>query len=95
MNRLTILACACLGASLLSTPLTGSAAETNKTFKFKPYPLKTCAVSGEKLDSMGKPFPYTYGDRELKFCCKNCVKDFKKDPQKYIKKLEEAEKQPR
>ena len=44
-------------------------------------------VNGE----MGKPYVYEYKDREIKFCCKNCVKDFNKDTAKYIKKLEEAE----
>jgi len=46
----------------------------------KPYPLKTCVVSGEKLDSMGKPYVFTNGDQEVKLCCKNCLKDFKENP---------------
>ena len=40
---------------------------------------------------MGDPFVYDYKEREIKFCCKGCLKDFKKDPAKYIKKIEEAE----
>ena len=56
----------------------------------KPYPLKTCVVSGEKLDSMGKPFIYDHEGREVRFCCKNCVKDFKKEPAKYLKLLDAA-----
>ena len=40
---------------------------------------------------MGKPVTYSYQGREIKFCCKDCRKDFDKDPAKYIKKLEEAE----
>ena len=40
---------------------------------------------------MGKPFVYEYKGREIKFCCKNCVKDFNKEPTKYVKKIEEAE----
>jgi YHS domain-containing protein len=59
--------------------------------KLKPYTLKTCVVSGEKLDDMGEPFVYKYKDREIKFCCKDCLKDFNKNPDKYIKKIEEAE----
>jgi len=60
--------------------------------KLIPYPLKTCVVSGEKLGGgMGGPVLYSYQDREIKFCCKDCRKDFDKDPAKYIKKLEEAE----
>ena len=62
--------------------------------KAKPYPIKTCIVSGEKLDGdMGKPYVFTYEGRGIKLCCKGCLKDFKKEPAKYIKKLEEAEKQ--
>ena len=63
----------------------------DKDTKLKPYPLTTCVVSGEKLGEMGKPVVYEYKDREIKFCCKDCIKDFKKDPAKYVKKLEEAE----
>jgi len=59
--------------------------------KLKPYKLKVCIVSGEKFGEMGDPFVYKYKDRELKFCCKDCVKDFNKNPAKYIKKLEEEE----
>ena len=53
--------------------------DTN-TEKLKPYTLKTCVVSGDKLGEMGDPFVYTYKDREIKFCCKGCLKDFNKDP---------------
>src|SRR5687767_6795448 len=69
-----------------------SAADTKPPAKPKPYILKTCAVSGEKLDSMGEPFVFTYQGRELKLCCKECKTDFDKTPAKYIKKVEEAEK---
>ena len=57
----------------------------------KPYPLKTCVVSGEKLGEMGDTYVYKYKDREIKFCCKDCLKDFNKNPAKYIRKIEEAE----
>lgn len=63
-----------------------------KTEKAKPYPLDTCVVSGEKLGEMGKPFVFVYEGQEIKMCCKNCKKDFDKEPAKYIKKLDEAEK---
>lgn len=56
------------------------------------YPLTTCIVSGEKLDSMGDPYVFKYQGREVRLCCKDCQKDFKKDPSKYLKKLDEAEK---
>jgi len=55
------------------------------------YPLDTCVVSGDKLGgSMGKPVNFDYKGREVRFCCKACIKDFKKDPAKYLKKLDDA-----
>ena len=84
-----------LFVSLCAAALTAVAGDTNtvdtKTQKLKPYTLKTCIISGDKLGEMGDPFVYKYKDREIKFCCKGCLKDFNKDPQKYIKKIEEAE----
>lgn len=53
--------------------------------KVKPYTLDTCLVSGEKLgaDANMKPYVFTHGDQEIKLCCKNCLKDFNKEPAKY------------
>ena len=36
---------------------------------------------------MGDPIVTVYGDQQIKFCCKNCVPDFKKEPAKFIAKL--------
>ena len=58
----------------------------------KPYPLTTCVVSGEKLGEMGAPFVHKHNGREVRFCCKGCLKDFNKDPQKYLKAITDAEK---
>jgi YHS domain-containing protein len=85
----SILVAALVGGAALST---GPAfADDKPATKPKPYTLKTCVVSDEKLGEMGDPYVYVHEGREIKFCCKNCVKDFKKDPAKYIKKIEEAE----
>lgn len=60
----------------------------------KPYPLDYCLVSGDKLDGdMGKPIIMDYKGQEFKFCCASCPKKFKKDPDKYMKMLQEAEKE--
>ena len=59
--------------------------------KVIPYTLKTCVVSGDKLGEMGKPYVFTNDTREIKLCCKSCLKDFKKEPAKYVKKIEVAE----
>lgn len=58
----------------------------------KPYALKTCVVSDEKLGEMGDPYVFKHEGREVKLCCEGCLKDFKKDPAKYLKKLDKAEK---
>jgi hypothetical protein len=39
-----------------------------------------------------KPHVFTYQGQEVKLCCKGCLKDFNKEPAKYIKKIEEAQK---
>ena len=56
--------------------------------KAKPYPLDKCIVSDEKLGEHGKPYVFTHEGQEIKLCCKDCLKDFKKEPAKYLKKLE-------
>jgi len=75
-------------AVLLGGPLAVLAQDKKEAAK--PYPLDKCIVSDEKLDSMGKPFVFTHEGQEIKLCCKSCQKDFKKDPAKYLKKLESA-----
>ena len=67
-------------------------ADDKKAEKAKPYPLKTCITDDEKLGSMGDPVVFVHDGREIKLCCEGCRADFKKDPAKYIKKLEKAEK---
>ena len=58
----------------------------------KAYPLKTCIVSGEELGKMGEPVRIVHEGQEIKFCCKSCEPDFKKDPAKYLAKLNEPAK---
>ncbi len=61
--------------------------------KVKPYPLKTCLVSGEKLGGdMGEPYEFIHEGREIKLCCKDCLKEFDKKTGQFVKKLAEAEK---
>lgn len=82
---------------LLTASSSGVAADQPKpgpkpAAKVKAYPLKTCAVTDEKLGEMGDPYVFKHQDREIKLCCKSCLKKFNKEPQKYLKKLEAAEK---
>ena len=87
------IAVAALLGGLLVLPFSTRAADEKKADKAKPYPLKTCVVSDEKLGGeMGEPYVFTHEGHEIKLCCKSCLKDFKKDPAKYLKKVEAAEK---
>ncbi len=90
MKLLKTLTCSFLALAFLAAPLTGLSAEEKK--KAKPYKLDTCLVSDEKLDSMGKPYVFTYKDQEIKLCCKGCLKAFNKEPEKFLKKLAETPK---
>ena len=51
---------------------------------------KICPVSGEKIDgAMGETGEYEYKGKIYNLCCKMCLKDFKKDPEKYSKIAED------
>lgn len=61
------------------------------------YPLKTCLVSGEDLGAMGEATAYIHRgagqpDRVVFFCCEGCSDDFKKEPAKFLGKLDAAKK---
>lgn len=60
----------------------------------KPFPatIKTCVVSDDKLGEHGKPYVFTHEGQEVKLCCKDCLKDFKKNPAKYMKVINAAPK---
>ena len=81
-----------LMASLLATSLVLGTQAAESKAKVKPYTLETCVVTGEKLGGMGEAYTFTHEDREIKLCCKGCVKAFKKEPAKYVKLIEEQEK---
>ena len=90
MKKLKSLTAALLLTGALAAPVVVSGADT-KADKPKPYPLKTCITDGEKLGSMGDPYVFTHEGREIKLCCKGCLKDFNKDSAKFMKKIEKAE----
>jgi hypothetical protein len=59
------------------------------------YPLKKCVVSDEDLGSMGDAVAYVHHeagkpDRVVFFCCEGCSDDFKKEPAKFLKKVDDA-----
>lgn len=97
MKSLRKIVTGALLAGALALPFAGRAADTKS--KKVAYPLTTCVVSGDKLGAdMGKPYVFTYKDpkikndpgREVQLCCPDCLAKFKKDPAKYLKKIDEA-----
>lgn len=54
-----------------------------------------CFVSDDKLGEHGDPQDYIYRvagkpDRLIRFCCNDCVKDFKENPDKFLKMIDQA-----
>ena len=78
----------CLAASVILA----ACEDKSKVVGDPNYPLKVCVVSGEKLGSMGAPYIHTHEGKEVHFCCKNCLKDFNKEPEKYLGKIDAAAK---
>ena len=82
-----------LGAAVLSARADDKHEQADK--KAKPYPLAKCVVSDEKFEDSGMtPHEFVYQGQTIKLCCKSCLKDFNKEPAKYLKKIEEAQKTP-
>ena len=56
---------------------------------------KICPVSGDKVPvpgekgAMGEVVKYEYNGKIYNLCCPMCIKDFKKNPEKYSKIAEE------
>ena len=103
MLKLLRLASIFLAAGSVTLATAGNT-EAKKTFAEKStatqsaeYPLTTCVVSEDKLEDadMGPPIDYIHQeagrpDRVVRLCCKACVRDFKKDPARYLKLIDDA-----
>ena len=85
----------CANPTPAAIPETAAAsAKTTKkaVAKPKPYPLKTCLVTGDGLDDMDERVSTVYEGQTFEFCCKPCLKKFNKNPGKYVKALQKATK---
>jgi YHS domain-containing protein len=56
----------------------------------KDYPLKKCVVSDDPLGEHGKVVKVSNGGTEVYLCCKDCVKEFNKEPAKFTKMVKDA-----
>ncbi len=86
MNRLPGLIAAGLLALALGLFVAGCASNGESAAPAKGKAQTTCPVMGGKIDK--KIFADHEGKR-VYFCCDACPETFKKDPAKYIKKLED------
>lgn len=65
-------------------------ADEPKKQEKKPKPVNTlCPLTDEKVDPDVQTVQYK--GKTVGFCCADCVKDFNKDPAKYMKKVEAEE----
>ena len=52
----------------------------------KDKPQSVCPVLGGKID---KSVYTDYQGKRIYFCCSGCIDEFKKNPEKYLKQMEE------
>jgi YHS domain-containing protein len=52
----------------------------------EPRPQTVCPVLGGNID---KKVFIDYQGKRIYFCCSGCEAEFRKDPEKYLKKIEE------
>ena len=72
-------------AALLATSI-GAAPTTAPSSQPTTMPInKMCAVMHD--DPIDPAVTLVYQGKTIGFCCKDCVADFKKDPEKYMKDL--------
>ncbi len=57
----------------------------------EPKPQATCPVMGDKIACLilDKDIYMDYEGKRIYFCSKDCREKFKKDPEKFIKKMED------
>ena len=80
--------CALLAGATLFTIVGCKTHEHRQSASSDSYPLTKCVVSGDDLGD--KPYVFTHNGQKVKLCCKDCLAEFNKDPDKYMAKLNTA-----
>ena len=91
--RITTIVAALAAAFITTTAFAHEAAKHEKGSASgvpKDYPLKKCVVSDEPLGEHGKVVKVSHEGTDVYLCCKDCTKDFNKDPKKYVKIVKDA-----
>ena len=92
-NRLVRVCCGGCARKLMKDPAPTfrKLDEQIKAKQSKTYPLKTCVVSNEPLDSMGKPVDVIVSNTLVKVCCKGCVRKLSSNPTPVLTRLKAAQ----
>ena len=90
-----LLALCCVGLALaFAGPAvaadTPAAKQADKKEAAKKPVNTTCPLTGDAIDPAQTA---TYQNKLVAFCCEDCLGEFKKDPKKFAKQVEAAEKQ--
>jgi YHS domain-containing protein len=88
----TMICAACIGGGAFvfaadKAPDKPKTPTTKPTTKPSGPVNKFCAVEGKGHDVDPK-VTYVYKGKTIGFCCSDCIDEFKKDPEKYVKKME-------
>ncbi len=83
-----VFAMSCHGMSGSEAGHSHTAQDTNPAVKSEIIDVgnKICPVTGEEIDEAAKA-TYEYEGKIYNFCCAGCIDEFKKEPQKYIDKV--------
>ena len=73
-----------------AAPFKAKLEEASKAAQLANYPLKTCAISGEPLGSMGAPVQLMLEGTLVQLCCKSCTKKAMAKPAEMAKKVTDA-----
>jgi YHS domain-containing protein len=89
LSILCVAASLLIGGAMIATAADKPKGPTTKPSTTQPSkPVnKWCAVEG-KDHEIDPKVTVVYKGKTIGFCCKDCVEEFEKDPEKYIKKME-------
>jgi YHS domain-containing protein len=81
---IAILAAACTISSFAADPGASPSASAAPSAQTSEKAVNTvCPVSGDKVGDIGKPVYAQYQGKTIAFCCKDCLKKFNNNPDKY------------
>jgi YHS domain-containing protein len=89
ISILCVAATLLIGGAMIVTAADKPKGPTTKPSTTQPSkPVnKWCAVEG-KDHEVDPKVTVVYKGKTIGFCCKDCVEEFEKDPEKYVKKME-------